>query len=348
MAIELGKSQHTLFLCAVIMAIMYFAGPVLLPFILGVGIAWTLLRPTLWLQRRGVDRRVSAAVATLLFSALVALVFVLAAPVVIGLVQTTIAALPDVIPRVTELLEGATNMAVTEPLEDIIEEVGDGDVSSLVEPATKATPILFSFIGSTLNTLLLVVITPFALFYALTDWRYLTRGIGRMLPEESYNELLRIWDISKDRGLKYIRGRLIVVVCMMAIHIAGLLLIGLNQAVALGALAGVSVLVPVIGNVFALGVALVVGLLQFDSLLPLAAIGAVFAFGQILEMVVIEPYFLGDTMDMHPFVILLVLMLGGHLLGVIGAVVALPVTAIIVALLNAYKDPTSEAADGES
>lgn len=340
LAIKLGKSQHTLFLCACILAIIYFAGPVLLPFILGTFIAWSLLRPTVWLQRRGVDRRISAGIATVGFSSLVAFVFVFTAPIIIELVQKIVAALPDVIPRITALMEEATNMSVAAPLEDVVEEVSDGDVSSLVEPATKATPILFSVIGSTLNTLLLVFITPFALYYALADWRFLSRGIGKILPEDSYEELLRIWDVSKDRGLKYIQGRFITVVCMAAIHIAGLLLVGLNEAVIVGLLAGISVLVPVIGNVFALGVALIVALLQFDSLVPLAAVAAVFAAGQLLEMAVIEPYFLGDTMEMHPFVVLLVLILGARMLGVIGAIVALPVTAIIAALLSEYERPS--------
>lgn len=337
MALEFGKTQHTLFLCAVILAILYFAGPVLLPFLLGILIAWALLRPALWLQRHGVNRRVSAAIATALFCALVSLGFTMLAPIAIELSQSIISALPDVIPRLTALIEGVTDMPVTEPLEDVIEDIGDGDVSSLVEPATKATPILFSLIGSTLNAALLVLITPFALFYALADWRVLRNQVSRILPEDSYDELLRIWDVSKDRGLKYIRGRLITVICMMAVHIIGLLIVGLDNAVAIGAFAGASVLVPVIGNIFSLGVALIVALLQFDSLLPLAAVVAVFAAGQLMEMAIVEPYFLGDTMEMHPFVVLLVLVLGGHLLGVVGAIVALPVTAIVVALLNEYE-----------
>lgn len=347
MAFEFGKTQHTLFLCVVILAILYFAGPVLLPFLLGILIAWSLLKPALWLQRRGIDRRISAAIATALFCGFVALVFTVTAPIAIDLSQSVISALPEVVPRLTDLIEGATNMAVTEPLEDVIEEVGDGDVSSLVEPATKATPILFSLIGSTLNAALLVFITPFALFYALADWRELRNHVARAVPEDSYEELLRIWDVSKDRGLKYIRGRLITVACMMAVHIVGLLLIGVDNAIALGAFAGASVLVPVVGNIVSLGVALIVALLQFDSLLPLAAVAAVFAAGQLLEMAIVEPYFLGDTMEMHPFVVLLVLMLGGHLLGVLGAVIALPFTAILVALLNEYDTPKKVSSDGE-
>lgn len=336
MTFNLSKTQHTLLLCGCLLAIVYFAGPVLLPFILGFFIAWLFLKPAVWLQHRGIDRRISAALVTLLFCSAFSVALFFLGPALVSVVQSAVEALPDIVPRVTRLFEDVTDMPVAEPLETVIEDVGDGDVSALVEPATKATAVALSLLGSTFNAVMLTFVTPFTIYYLLADWQTLVGSAKRTLPKDTYRELKRIWLVSKDRGLSYIKGRCIIVFWMAIIHIAGLLLIGTNHAVILGLLAGVSVLVPVLGNLVVFGLALIIGVLQFDTLWPLVAIGCVFAAAQILEMAFIEPYLLGETMEIHPFVVLLVLLLGAHLLGVLGAILALPVTAIFVALLDAY------------
>jgi len=55
---------------------------------------------------------------------------------------------------------------------------------------------------------------------------------------------------------------------------------------------------------------------------------------RVLEMSWIEPHLLSNTMDLHPFLVLFVLMLGAQLFGVIGAIIALPVTAIALGVIE--------------
>jgi len=348
MTFTFSKSQQAMFLCACLLAILYFAGPVLLPVILGFFIAWLFIRPALWLQRRGLDRRISAALVTLLFCCVFVAIFFAAGPPLMSAVQSTIDTVPKVIPRLTNMVENITGMHLTQPLEAVVDDVADGNVSALVEPASKATPIALSLLGSTFNAVLLVFVTPFTIYYLLADWQNLIGSAKRSLPDSTYQELKRIWLVTKDRGGRYIKGRCIVVFWMAVIHVLGLLIVGLDHAIVLGTLAGISALVPVIGNLVVLALALIIGIFQFDAMWPLVGIGCVFAAAQVLEMAFIEPFLLGESMDMHPFVVLLVLLLGAHLLGVLGAIIALPATAIIVALFSAYHDQSNETSNAHT
>ena len=343
--IQMSQARLTLLLCGSILAVLYFAGSVLLPFILGVLIAWMLLRPTAWLVGIGLPRSLAAALLTGLLIALLTALLLLAVPVAAGSIQSLLDDLPRLLPRIAAMVQKATGLALPASVSSVVEDVRDGDLQALVEPASSATPYLISIAGSALNALLLVLVTPFAVFYLLADWRRIKRGARAWVPDEAHDELMRIWSVSKDRGIGYIKGRFWVMLIMIALHVAGLLALGLQQAVLIGLLAGVSTLIPVIGNVIVLVLALLVALLQYDSVWPILGVAAVFGVAQVVEMAWAEPKLLGDSMDLHPFVVLLVLMLGGHMMGVLGAIIALPVTAILVALLETYRDSARTGAD---
>ena len=335
--IQMSQARLTLILCGSILAILYFAGSVLLPFILGTLIAWMLLRPTTWLVERGLPRALAAGVLTgALFLALAG-AFLVATPLIVGSVQSLLDALPRIVPKAARALESAAGLTLPPSVGAVVEGVKDGELEALIEPARSITPYLIAIAGSTLNGLILLLVTPFAVYYLLADWGRIKRGVREWIPDEAHDELLRIWSVSKDRGIGYIKGRFWIMLIMIALHVAGLLLVELQQAVLIGLLAGFSTLIPVIGNLVVLVLALAVALLQFDSMMPVLAVIAVFAVAQIIEMAWAEPYLLGNSMELHPFVVLLVLMLGGHMMGVLGAVVALPVAAILVALLETYR-----------
>lgn len=343
------EARRALWLFGAILAILYIAGGALLPFILGALFA-SVLHP---LQQRlhafGLSRWLSALLLSASVTAAFTATMLYAIPGLILAIESLFDAASAAFPEVLARIEDLTGMAISAPAKDVISDVTDGDLEPLIEPATSATPLVLSLLGSAFNAILIAFVTPIVMFYLLTDWKLIDRAIRNWVPEETARELADIWELSKSRGLQYVWGRTVVVFWVSLLHIAGLWLIGLDEFWVVGIIAGLSVIIPILGNIAALVLGLVAGALQSTDPAFLLAIVAVFAAAQIIEMVWVEPYFLGNSLNLHPFVVLLVLLLGGHLLGPIGAIVALPVAAIALSILEsarALQETTERRSEG--
>jgi predicted PurR-regulated permease PerM len=114
----------------------------------------------------------------------------------------------------------------------------------------------------------------------------------------------------------------------------GLALVGVNFSLLLGMLAGLLSIVPYLGSIVGLGAALIVAYLQFHAWLPIVGVLVVFGIGHILEGMVLTPWLIGDKLGLHPVVVIFAVLAGGHLLGLVGVILALPLTAMLVVLVR--------------
>ena len=93
-------------------------------------------------------------------------------------------------------------------------------------------------------------------------------------------------------------------------------------------------------------------LIQFDSIMSLGLIVAVYLIGQILESVLFTPVFVGDKIGMHPVLVIFAIMAGGQLAGFMGVLLALPVSAVLMVLirhlLQSYRSSYLFEGDGAS
>ncbi|HRE32955.1 MAG TPA: AI-2E family transporter, partial [Candidatus Berkiella sp.] len=127
---------------------------------------------------------------------------------------------------------------------------------------------------------------------------------------------------------------LTVMVCLGVLYAVGLVLIGVNFSLLLGMGAGILSIVPYLGSIVGLGAALIVAYLQFDTLLPIVGVLVVFGIGHLLEGMVLTPILIGDKLGLHPVVVIFAVLAGGQLLGLVGVILALPITAMLVVLVR--------------
>ncbi len=83
--------------------------------------------------------------------------------------------------------------------------------------------------------------------------------------------------------------------------------------------------------------AILLALLQFSSPAEVVPVLIVFGLGQVIESYLLTPYLVGDRIGLHPVVVILALLAGGHLFGFAGVLVALPVSAAIAVGLHHSK-----------
>ena len=136
---------------------------------------------------------------------------------------------------------------------------------------------------------------------------------------------------------EFLRGQLMVMLIMGTLYGTGLMLTGLESGFAIGMVAGILVFVPYLGAFTGLLLATLAALLQFGSWHGLVSVWAVFAVGQFLESFLITPKIVGDKIGLSPFWVIFSLMAFGQLLGFVGMLVALPLAAVCLVLLQEGK-----------
>ncbi|HJN73387.1 MAG TPA: AI-2E family transporter [Myxococcota bacterium] len=187
----------------------------------------------------------------------------------------------------------------------------------------------FHFVIAVLNLALLPIFT----FYLLRDWDRIIAGIDRMIPPRNRPIIRRLSKEIDERLASFVRGQTTVCLCLAVLYSLGLLLTGIDLAIVVGVVAGVLFIVPYLGTVVGVLLASLLAILKFGFDIHLLEVWAVFAIVQGIEGFVLTPYIVGDKVGLHPFVVMLALIVGGNLFGIWGMLLAIPVTAAAQVLL---------------
>lgn len=187
-------------------------------------------------------------------------------------------------------------------------------------------------------SLLGYLIIPVYLFYLLFDLPRLKKFIESFIPERlrpAYGSKLAEVDAVLSG---FVRGQLSVCAILALLYSAGLYVIGIDLAIAIGMLAGLTFIIPYVGTVIGISLSVMMALLKFNDILhPLLCLGW-FGLVQLLEGTIITPKIVGDTVGLHPLVAIVALLIGGQLFGIIGMLLAVPVTAVLQVFLRSMAD----------
>lgn len=145
----------------------------------------------------------------------------------------------------------------------------------------------------------------------------------------------------------FFRSQLLVALCDGALYTVGFLVIGLPYSLLLGVMATFLTMIPFLGAITTCAAALVIALVQYGDWLHPALVLAVFGVVQALEGLVISPKIMGDRVGLHPLTIIVSVMVGTTLLGgILGGVLAIPLTAALRVLMFRYVWKKREALNG--
>lgn len=171
-------------------------------------------------------------------------------------------------------------------------------------------------------------------FYLLAEGPKFRRTVCTLLPPRSQRTVLEVWDLAIAKTGGYILSRSVLALLSGAVHWAAFEIIGLPSALALALWVGVvSQFVPVVGTYIAGAFPVVIGLLN-EPAHGLWAI-VVIALYQQVENYLLAPRIISHTMQMHAAVAFGAVIAGAAVLGVVGALLALPAAATIQAVASA-------------
>lgn len=180
-----------------------------------------------------------------------------------------------------------------------------------------------------LNLVANLVLIPLVLFYFLVDGKAFVRQLHEMIPRPI---LASVEDFAQETDKvmgRYLRGQMSVMVVMSVYYSVGLALFGLDLALPIGILSGVAVIVPYVGFAAGMLLCLLAGLMQLGLADTAVMIVVVYFSGQMLEGYYFTPKWVGESIGLHPVVVIFALMAFGKLFGFVGVLIALPASAVL-------------------
>ncbi len=321
----------------VFVALLVLLRDILLPFVVGMAVAYFLDPVCDRLEAAGCSRTVATTLVTVMFFVIVVLLVAVLAPLIYGQVVSLLAKLP----KFVAALEARAAPLVASVTERFRAESGNAFGSILLKSVGDAAAIgaavlgrVVSGIGTLFSIASLVVITPVVAFYLLRDWDRIVERVDGWLPRahaETVREQIRRVD---EILAGFVRGQLLVCALLGVFYAIGLTAVGLDFGIVVGLTTGFLSFVPYVGMLtgFAVGVGL--ALAQFDQLAPVALVAVVFVAGQVLEGNFLTPKLVGDRVNLHAVWIIFALLAGGTLFGFVGILLAVPAAAVAGVLVR--------------
>jgi predicted PurR-regulated permease PerM len=206
-----------------------------------------------------------------------------------------------------------------------------GLVSRLFGVFAQAVYVLQYVVGLVSGVLDVLMILLLAL-YLTTDGPRIGRYLLAFLPTDRHEQAIRVTSRISIRLGGWVSGQLILCIIIGFMSWLGLTIIGVPYAVVLALVAGVMESVPNVGPIIAAIPAIMVAALYspFQALLT----ALLYIVIQQLENYVVVPRVMSRAVELHPLAVLLALMVGGELMGVLGAILAVPVTAAISVIVD--------------
>ncbi len=331
-----------------LVALLYVLAPILTPFALAAILAYLLAPGTNWIAQRrigrlGIPRWIGAL--TMIF--LAGLVILLLLLILIPVLQKEIIALqrafPSMVARLNttlspKLLEwfGVSVNFNAQTLRDLLtEQMGAGSSSSdLISEIFKHIRTGGAALLGAAGTLLL---TPVVLFYLLVDWNELKTRFESFIPRRWHAATTSMLAEIDALLAQFLRGQLTVMAVLAAYYSVALAIAGFDTALPVGILTGLLVFIPYVGFALGLLLAMVAGLLQFEPLHALLAVGLIYGIGQIVESFFLTPQLVGERIGLHPLAVIFTLMAFGQIFGFFGVLLALPASAALLVALDRLK-----------
>lgn len=334
------RAQIIFWCCAFIgfLFLTWLFKDVLFPFILGMTIAY-LLNPIVekLAAIRKAPRRM--AVFSILFLFILAICALLAVtiPLLINETAQLIERIPDYINQAQAFVEPYLSHYrdyISVEQEEELKNAAKDHAGTALGIGKNILSGLLAGSQALIDFLMLVFITPLVAYFMLQEWPHITKWIEDLMPRDSASTIKTLLKEINHKISGFVRGQLTVAGVLGFFYAIALSIAGLKYGALIGLTAGALSIIPMLGSIIGLLLAVIVAWLQSGDMIFIGSVAGIFIFGQIVEGNLLTPKLVGDSVGLHPLWVIFALMAGGALFGILGMFLAIPVAAIIGVLSN--------------
>jgi predicted PurR-regulated permease PerM len=322
----------------IVLLMLVLLREILLPFVIGMALAYLLVPAVDRLERVGINRGLAALILILLLAVgFVGLVLVML-PALVGELRFFIEEFPRYVTRVQSLIADrgrpwlhkvmGQEIRVEESVTHTMAAMGSAWLDDIVRSAWSGGKALFSLLS-------LLVVVPIVSIYLLADWDRMTATIDGWMPARHREDARALGQEIHDTVAGFVRGQIVICLILAVFYAIALKVTGLNHAILIGLTAGLISFVPYLGAGAGLVVAMCVAIAQsWPDWTPLAVVAGIFLTGETLADYVLSPRIIGSRVKLNPVWLMFALFAFGYLFGFVGLLVAIPLAASLGVILR--------------
>ena len=319
--------------------VVYSVRDILLRVVVAVFLAVSLDPAVRWLTARGVRRGLAVAIIFTVFLAILAAFLMSVIPPLVNQFGQLVRHFPDFLQslqdRSAQFRELNTRFQLSSRIEDVL-----GQLPARVTGGVLG--VTSQVFGAVVSFLTVVVFTV----YFLLDLPRLRHGVVRLFPVDRRERYGRVVDIMVNKVGDYMIGRLAIGFIAGVVAFAGLSALGVPYPLPLAIFIALLDLIPLIGHPIGSVAALIVALITKDLWPTTVLLAIIFLVYQQIENYFIGPRVLRHSVDISAAAVLLAALVGAAILGVVGALVAIPIAAALkVVLVQQIDHYEAKAAD---
>lgn len=316
--------------------LLYLLAPVLTPFIAAALLAYMGDPLADRLQKFKMPRTLAVFTVFLITFLVLALLLLLLAPLVKTQIGALFQALPDIAHRFEQVwlptllqwmnVESGDNVGFGAFLARYSDLVGSWSGTILLSVGKSG--------GALAAAVLTLFLTPILTFYMLRDWDTLMLHLSALIPASQRKTILQLARETDSVLSAFLRGQVLVMFALAIIYAAGLSLVGLEFAIAIGVVSGLVSFVPYLGFVCGITLAGLTVALEPDPFWQIVGVITTFTVAQLIEGSFLTPKLVGDRIGLHPVLVIFAVVAGGQLFGFFGILLALPAAAVLSVLIR--------------
>lgn len=340
---KIAHYAYPIFWIAVLLGVSHFLGEVLLPLIVSFFLAYLCLPVVKKFQKWGLSETIAVwGTFAITFIVMTAIAFFL----VPFFIHRAIIFIFDIPRTLSGLATSFENLAWSWGIEFHIDQ---NILSALIQKEMKSMSLstlsaLSSILKATLSNIVktLIAILSFLLFpvlfyHSLAKFERIKKEFKAFVPER-HHAFLSTFSVVCDKVLSsYIRGQFLVCSTLAILFALGLWLVHLKYGILIGVMTGYFMVIPYAGFCIGLLTGLCVAFSNGYTLEHTAAVLGVFLIVQCAESFIVTPKIMGNKIGLDPFVTLLAIIIGGHLLGLLGILIAVPTSGVLKHFYGALK-----------
>ncbi|MDR3256393.1 MAG: AI-2E family transporter [Endomicrobium sp.] len=342
----LESSKNRIFIIAVLIFLaiclfLYFARGILAPFFIAAFIAYLISPLVLKIQSYGYKRWVGIAIIVIIFLSAVAAFLIVFIPPLIAEIEKFKVSASDYyayFASYLDIIKSKIEVAVPAIKHYNIADIVVGKIHSFIFSKAQQIP---TYIMSVFSIFSILVLIPMLIIFMLFGGNKSINKAVNFLPSKYIETILSvIYEINSVLG-KFIRGQLIEAFFVGIISVIFLSVLGVNFALIIGAIAGFANMVPCLGPFVGLFLALIVGIIQFQTFMIAIKIVVAYAIIQFLDNNFVQPFVIGRSLNLGSIATIFALLAGGQIFGFFGIIFAVPVMAIFkttfIMLVHKYR-----------
>ena len=312
-----------------------FAGKLLTPLLAAIIIAYLLDGGVTFLQSRKIPRFLSVTIVFSLFVLLLLLTLFVVAPLMVSQATQFVLEIPKMLAHGQVSLMALPEKYPNLINEQTIREFLLGIRSQVSDFSQQVLSFSLASVVDLLSFMVYLVVVPLLVFFFLKDKDSILIWLQSFLPKNR-QLVTRVWVEVNRKIAGYVRGKFLEILIAWAVSYVTFLFLGLNYAMLLSFIVGISVLIPYVGAAIVTIPIAIISYSQWGYNSDFITVMIAYGIIQFLDGNLLVPLLFSGMVNLHPAAIIVAVLFFGGLWGFWGVFFAIPLATLIHAVLNAW------------